>query len=266
MSRSASARHRAAVRPTTPLTTIGSAITGPAGRRTAVAAVSSGIVLTLTASASVAGGIDPNATRVPLANLTTVTADDDVVATSQTITVDADAKWTFVSAAADVSAEPPPPPPPPPAPVVQRPTYAETATSRTTERTDTAETTESAAPVAASVPANPSGSAIVDIARRYVGTPYVYGGATPAGFDCSGFTMYVYAQVGIQLSRSSSGQRYDGYVVSAAEARPGDLVWAPGHVGIYTGNGMHIAARSPGTPLYESEIYMSNPVFIRVTG
>ncbi|WP_156251679.1 C40 family peptidase [Pseudactinotalea terrae] len=259
MSRSASARHRAAARPTTPLSSVGSALTGPAARRAVVAAASSGIVLTLTASASVAGGLTAPAARgpVPMANLTAI-ADDDAIATSPTITVAADATWAFSSTAADVSSEPPPPPPPPPPPVVQRPTYTSTTTSRTAERTavETATT--------ASAPANPSGSAIVDIARRYTGVPYVYGGASPSGFDCSGFTMYVFAQVGISLPRSSSAQRYAGTVVSAADARPGDLVWAPGHVGIYTGNGMHIAARSPGTPLYESQIYMSNPVFIRV--
>jgi cell wall-associated NlpC family hydrolase len=257
VSRSTSARHRAAARPTTPLTTVGSAITGPAARRAVVVAASSGIVLTLTASASVAGGMSAPTVRtpVPMANLTAIT-DDDAIATSPTITVAADATWAFTSTAADVSSEPPPPPPPPP-PVVQRPTYNQT-TSRTTERTEVPEA------ATASAPANPSGSAIVDIARRYVGTPYVHGGASPSGFDCSGFTMYVFAQLGINLPRTSSAQRYAGTVVSASEARPGDLVWAPGHVGIYTGNGNHIAARSPGTPLYESVIYMSNPVFIRV--
>ena len=53
--------------------------------------------------------------------------------------------------------------------------------------------------------------------------------------------------------------------VSAAEARPGDLVWWPGHVGIYTGNGNNIAARQPGTPLTEGPIYHSSPTFIRVS-
>lgn len=261
MSRSTSARHRSAARPTTPLSTVGSAITSPAARRAVVVAASSGIVLTLTASASVAGGMSAPVARtpVPMANLTTVT-DDDAIATSPTITVAADATWAFASTAAVVSSEPPPPPPPPP-PVVQRPTYNETA-SRTTERTDISEESET---TTASAPApSASGSAIVDIARRYTGVPYVHGGASPSGFDCSGFTMYVFAQLGITLPRTSSAQRYAGTVVSAADAQPGDLVWAPGHVGIYTGNGMHIAARSPGTALYESEIYMSNPVFIRV--
>ena len=130
-------------------------------------------------------------------------------------------------------------------------------------------TGEKPAPVAASPsvatsPSSASSSAILSIARRYIGVPYVYGGTTPAGFDCSGFTSYVFAQVGIKLPTSSSAQRYAGTVVPASQARPGDLVWWPGHVGIYTGNGQHIAARQPGTALYEGPILRSNPIYIRV--
>ncbi|MGC0249414.1 LysM peptidoglycan-binding domain-containing protein [Pseudactinotalea sp. Z1748] len=112
--------------------------------------------------------------------------------------------------------------------------------------------------------ASASGSAIVNIARQFVGTPYVWGGSTPAGFDCSGFTSYVYAQAGIDLPRNSGAQRSAGHVVSASQAQPGDLVWWPGHIGIYTGNGNHIAARNPGTALHESKIWRANPTFIRV--
>src|SRR5699024_1566414 len=107
--------------------------------------------------------------------------------------------------------------------------------------------------------ASGSGSAVVDIARRYVGTPYVYGGTTPSGFDCSGFTAYVYAQMGVSIPRSSGAQRNAGRIVSASEARPGDLVWWPGHVGIYTGNGQHIAARNPGSALHESGMHRGSP-------
>jgi cell wall-associated NlpC family hydrolase len=109
-----------------------------------------------------------------------------------------------------------------------------------------------------------SSSAIVNYARQFLGTPYVWGGTTPAGFDCSGFTQYVFRNFGIELPRTSSGQSTVGTRVSAADARPGDLVWWPGHVGIYTGNGNNIAARQPGTPLTEGPIYNSNPTFIRV--
>ncbi|MFY9263193.1 MAG: hypothetical protein GX483_03115 [Actinomycetaceae bacterium] len=111
----------------------------------------------------------------------------------------------------------------------------------------------------------PSNSAIVNIARQYAGVPYVYGGNTPAGWDCSGFVQYVFAQAGIYLPRTDGAQAASGYVVSAADAQPGDLVWWPGHVGIYTGNGQHIAARRPGVGTVEGPLYGS-PTFIRIVG
>ncbi len=110
------------------------------------------------------------------------------------------------------------------------------------------------------------GAAVVALARQYVGTPYRYGGKAPGGFDCSGFTSYIYGQMGVSLSSSSAGQYGAGRQVSAAEAQPGDLVWWPGHVGIYTGNGQHIAARNPGTNLFEGSLIRSGAVFFRLNG
>lgn len=95
---------------------------------------------------------------------------------------------------------------------------------------------------------NAAGGDIVSIASSLLGIPYVYGGSSPAGFDCSGFTQYVYAMAGISIPRTSGEQGYAGTFVSAAEARPGDLVWhSYGHVGIYAGNGMVIEATTPGS-------------------
>ncbi|MDI3328086.1 MAG: NlpC/P60 family protein [Alicyclobacillaceae bacterium] len=89
---------------------------------------------------------------------------------------------------------------------------------------------------------------IVSTARKYVGTPYVWGGTTPSGFDCSGFVQYVFAQHGINLPRTSSEMYEMGTPVSDPQA--GDLVffstYEPGvsHVGIYLGNGQFISSTS----------------------
>lgn len=89
---------------------------------------------------------------------------------------------------------------------------------------------------------------IVSIAMQYLGSPYVYGGASPAGFDCSGFTQFVFAHVGISLPHSSSAQgRMTAIAPEAAMA--GDLVITDGggHVGIYLGDGTMIHASTPST-------------------
>lgn len=89
---------------------------------------------------------------------------------------------------------------------------------------------------------------IVSIAMQYLGSPYVFGGSSPAGFDCSGFTQFVFAHVGISLPHSSSAQgRMTAIAREAAMA--GDLVFTDGggHVGIYLGNGTMIHASTPAT-------------------
>ncbi|WP_020014923.1 C40 family peptidase [Promicromonospora sukumoe] len=131
---------------------------------------------------------------------------------------------------------------------------------------EAAEAAAAAAEQAAAVdiPASAAGSAVVSVAMRYLGVPYVWGGNTPAGFDCSGFTSYVYAQVGIDLPRTSSEQRYAGTVVPASQAQPGDMIWSPGHIAIYAGDGMQIEAPVPGKSVRYTSIWQSNPTFIRV--
>lgn len=88
---------------------------------------------------------------------------------------------------------------------------------------------------------------VVGIAMQYLGTPYVYGGESPSGFDCSGFTMYVYSRVGVSIPRTVSTQYAVGVPVSRSELQAGDLVFfnGLGHVGIYIGGGSFI--HSPHT-------------------
>ena len=89
---------------------------------------------------------------------------------------------------------------------------------------------------------------VVGIAMRYLGVPYVWGGSSPSGFDCSGFVAYVYAQVGVSLPHYSGAQYGYGVPVSRSDLEPGDLVFFDGlgHVGIYVGNGQFIHAPHTG--------------------
>lgn len=96
-------------------------------------------------------------------------------------------------------------------------------------------------------------SSVVEYAKQYLGYPYVYGGTKPeTGFDCTGFTYYIYNACGYSLSRSCSVQAQSGVAVSRGELQPGDLLLfnntsdgSIGHVGIYIGNGQFIHAANP---------------------
>ena len=101
-----------------------------------------------------------------------------------------------------------------------------------------------------------SSSEVVNIARTLLGIPYVYGGSSPSGFDCSGFTQYVFGKAGISIPRTASAQQDAATPVS--DPKPGDLVFfgSPAwHVGIYTGGGMMIDSPRAGKSTSERDIF-----------
>lgn len=110
-----------------------------------------------------------------------------------------------------------------------------------------------------------SRAAILAYAQAQVGKSYVWAAEGPDSFDCSGLTMMAYAQAGIQLEHSSSAQLLAGEHISASEAQPGDLLWWPGHIAIYTGGGRMIGAQTPAEGVREMAVYGS-PTYIRVPG
>lgn len=134
-------------------------------------------------------------------------------------------------------------------------TKQETSRSATTPRktsTDTTEKTETATTTKTASEPSQKGGTVVATAKQYIGCKYVYGGNSPSGFDCSGFTSYVYKQYGVSLNRTASGQYSNGVAVNRSDLQPGDLVMfgksGINHVGIYVGGGqiVHAANSSRG--------------------
>lgn len=255
------ARHRSARRPVTPLTDLATAATGTlalAGRRTAVVAATTGLMVSAVAvpaaNAATAAGDQAALPSVDTAALTA--SAKTVLETAPVVTAPADAAWSFETPAVTAVV---PEPEPEPEPVV-------TTTSRSAQRAAAAETTATASTevAASAVPQSVAGNAVLEVAARYVGVPYVSGGTTPDGFDCSGFVSYVYAQLGISLPRTSSAIKAAGTVISASEAQPGDLIWTPGHISIYAGGDQQIDSPRPGKTIQFRSIWQSNPTFIRV--
>lgn len=99
-----------------------------------------------------------------------------------------------------------------------------------------------------------SAQKLIDRAKQFVGTPYKWGGSSPLGFDCSGFTQYLYRELGIDLPRISYQQASSGPRISLDQLKPGDLVaWdnssrnnGADHIAVYIGNGQVIEAPKPG--------------------
>lgn len=239
-------------------------------------AVSSGLVASLGLQATAAPASPPVTTAVSGSATVTSTA---ASAVPSVLTVGQFGEIGFTATTAPAPAKPKAEPTPERERAADQAREAASArpfsqVSRSSSRSDepsgeTSSPAEESSPAPASIKAGAPGSAefgaaALSIASRYAGIAYRYGGTTPAGFDCSGFTSYVLAQVGVDLPRTSSAQRAATARISRSEAVPGDLVFMPGHVGIYAGDGMMWDSPRAGEDVAKRPVYSSSATYGRI--